>query len=41
MLAGSLPAVALGSLLARRLSSRWLQLALGLVLIAAGAKTLS
>jgi uncharacterized membrane protein YfcA len=40
LLAGSLPAVALGSLLAKQLSGRWIQLALALVLLLAGLKVL-
>jgi uncharacterized membrane protein YfcA len=40
LLLGSVPAVLLGSLLARRLAGRWLQVALGCVLLAVGAKTL-
>lgn len=41
LLAGSLPAVVLGSLAARRFSSRWLRVALGSVLLAAAVKTLA
>lgn len=40
LLAGSLPAVVAGSLLARRISGRWLQLAIALVLLAIAAKML-
>jgi hypothetical protein len=40
LLAGSVPAVAAGSLLAKKLSGRWLQFALALVLLVAGAKVL-
>jgi uncharacterized membrane protein YfcA len=40
LLTGSIPAVIAGSLLARRISGRWIQLALALVLISAGIKTL-
>ena len=40
LLAGSLPAVAAGSLLARQLGGRWIQLALALVLLLAGLKVL-
>ncbi|MBF7731017.1 sulfite exporter TauE/SafE family protein [Pseudomonas sp. N040] len=40
LLAGSIPAVIAGSLLSRRLNGRWLQVALALVLLAAGLKTL-
>ena len=40
LLAGSVPAVAAGSLLAKQLSGRWLQFALALVLLVAGAKVL-
>jgi uncharacterized membrane protein YfcA len=40
LLSGSIPAVVAGSLLARRISGRWIQVALALVLIAAGLKTL-
>jgi uncharacterized membrane protein YfcA len=40
LLAGSLPAVALGSLLAKQLSGRWVQLALALVLLLAGVRVL-
>jgi uncharacterized membrane protein YfcA len=41
LLAGSIPTVILGSLLARRISGRWIQIALALVLIAAGVKVLA
>jgi uncharacterized membrane protein YfcA len=40
LLCGSIPATILGSLLARRFSSRWLQVALAVVLLAVAAKTL-
>lgn len=40
LLAGSLPAVIAGSLLAGKVSGRWIQIALALVLLAAGVKTL-
>lgn len=40
LLCGSLPAIAAGSLLAGKVSGRWLQVLLALVLIAAGLKTL-
>ena len=40
LLAGSIPAIGIGSLLARRVSGRWIQIALAIVLIAAGVKTL-
>ncbi|MDE1942850.1 MAG: sulfite exporter TauE/SafE family protein, partial [Betaproteobacteria bacterium] len=40
LLAGSLPAVVLGSLLAGRLNGRWVQVLLGLSLLATGFKTL-
>jgi uncharacterized protein len=40
LLTGSIPAIIAGSLLARRISGRWIQLALALVLISAGVKTL-
>lgn len=40
LLTGSIPAVLLGSLLAGRVAGRWVQFALALVLIAAGAKVL-
>lgn len=40
LLTGSIPAVLLGSLLASRLTGRWIQLALALVLIVAGLKVL-
>ena len=40
LLAGSLPAVALGSLLAKQLSGRWIQLALAMVLLFSGVKVL-
>lgn len=41
LLAGSVPAVLVGSLLAKRFSPRWLQVALALVLLAVAAKTLA
>ena len=41
LLCGSVPAVLVGSLLAKRFSSRWLQVALALVLVAVAAKTLA
>lgn len=41
LLVGSVPAIIAGSLLARKVSGRWIQVALALVLIAAGAKTLA
>ncbi|MEJ5992474.1 sulfite exporter TauE/SafE family protein [Ramlibacter sp. PS3R-8] len=40
MLAGGIPAIIVGSLLARKFSSRWLQVVLALVLVAVGVKTL-
>lgn len=40
LLSGSIPAIIAGSLLARRVSGRWIQLALAFVLISAGLKTL-
>lgn len=40
LLTGSMPAVLLGSLLAGKITGRWVQLALALVLIAAGVKVL-
>jgi uncharacterized membrane protein YfcA len=40
LLAGSLPAVAVGSLLSKKISGRWLQIALALVLLVAGVKVL-
>ncbi|UCH50175.1 MAG: sulfite exporter TauE/SafE family protein [Betaproteobacteria bacterium] len=40
LLAGSVPAVALGSLLAGRLSGRWIRIALAVVLMIAGFKVL-
>jgi uncharacterized protein len=40
LLAGSIPFVILGSLLARRISGRWIQIVLALVLVAAGVKVL-
>lgn len=41
LLVGSIPAIAVGSLLTRRISGRWIQLLLALVLITAGLKTLT
>jgi uncharacterized protein len=41
LLVGSVPAIIVGSLLARKVSGRWLQVLLALVLIAAGVKTLA
>jgi uncharacterized membrane protein YfcA len=40
LLTGSIPAIIVGSLLARRISGRWIQLALAFVLILAAIKTL-
>ena len=40
LLCGSIPATIVGSLLARRFSSRWLQVSLAFVLVAVGIKTL-
>ncbi len=40
LLAGSLPAVLVGSLLARKFSARWLQISLSVVLLMVGIKTL-
>jgi uncharacterized membrane protein YfcA len=40
LLTGSIPAIIAGSLLARRISGRWIQLALAFVLVSAGLKTL-
>jgi uncharacterized membrane protein YfcA len=40
LLVGSIPAIILGSLLARRVSGRWIQLLLAVVLFVAGWKTL-
>lgn len=40
LLCGSIPATIVGSLLARRFSSRWLQVSLAFVLMAVGMKTL-
>jgi uncharacterized membrane protein YfcA len=40
LLIGSIPAVMLGSLLAGKITGRWLQIALALVLLAAGVKVL-
>jgi uncharacterized membrane protein YfcA len=39
LLVGSIPAIVAGSLLARKISGRWIQVLLALVLIAVGAKT--
>lgn len=41
LLAGSIPAIVAGSLLARKVSGRWIQVLLALVLVAAGVKTLA
>lgn len=41
LLAGSVPAIILGSLLARRVSGRWIQLLLAAVLLVAGWKTVT
>lgn len=41
LLTGSIPGIVVGSLLARRVSGRWIQIGLAIVLAAAGAKTLS
>lgn len=41
LLIGSIPAVAAGSLLARRFSARWVQVALAAVLLMVGVKTLA
>lgn len=41
LLAGSVPAIIVGSLLARRVSGRWIQLLLATVLLVAGLKTLA
>jgi uncharacterized membrane protein YfcA len=40
LLCGSIPATIVASLLARRFSSRWLQVSLAFVLLAVGMKTL-
>jgi len=40
MLLGSIPAVLVGGLLSQRLKSRWLQIALAIVLLTVGVKTL-
>jgi uncharacterized protein len=40
LLVGSIPAIVVGSLLARRISGRWIQILLALVLMLAGWKTL-
>jgi hypothetical protein len=40
LLAGSIPTVILGSLLAGKFSGRWIQIALAAVLLAAGVKVL-
>ena len=40
LLSGSIPAIVAGSLLARKVSGRWLQVLLAFVLMAAGLKTL-
>lgn len=41
LLVGSIPAIIVGSLLARKISGRWIQVLLALVLVAAGVKTLA
>ena len=41
LLVGSIPAVLLGSLLAGKITGRWIQIALALVLMAAGVKVIS
>ncbi|MCC2675031.1 MAG: hypothetical protein K0R89_2082 [Ramlibacter sp.] len=41
LLVGSVPAIIVGSLLSRKVSGRWLQVLLALVLVAAGVKTLA
>jgi len=41
LLAGSIPAIIVGSLVARKTSGRWIQIALALVLIIAGIKVLA
>lgn len=41
LLAGSIPAVIAGSLLARKFTGRWIQIALAVVLLIAGLKTLA
>ena len=41
LLAGSIPGIVLGSLLAQKLTGRWVQIALGMVLLLAGIKTLN
>jgi uncharacterized membrane protein YfcA len=41
LLVGSIPAIIVGSLLARKISGRWIQVLLALVLVAAGVKTLT
>ncbi len=40
LLVGSVPAIIIGSLLAKKISGRWIQILLAIVLIAAGIKTL-
>jgi uncharacterized membrane protein YfcA len=40
LLVGSVPAVLLGSMLAGKISGRWIQIALALVLMVVGAKVL-
>lgn len=40
LLVGSVPGIVIGSLLATRISGRWIQIALAMVLMAAGMKTL-
>lgn len=41
LLVGSIPAIIVGSLLARRLSGRWIQVSLAVVLFVAGIKTIA
>lgn len=41
LLAGSVPAIIMGSMLARKISGRWIQLLLAVVLLVAGFKTLT
>ena len=41
LLVGSIPAIIVGSLLSRKVSGRWIQVLLALVLVAAGVKTLA
>jgi uncharacterized protein len=40
LLVGSIPAIVVGSLLARKVSGRWIQVLLAVVLLVAGWKTL-